>query len=274
MTDDEIWKLGWRMVESAMDENSEMAELQFDSLLKFAQKVDMKMLIKGLDIKSEQGKNDEIVKILSAQSQDFLNEICKRPFATNLEPCIDVSKEQVENKNLQIELIKMYVDDQAVRGNVMTAMLSKYNLDSLLITKDHGVEVDARNRDRLKEIFSEYGFPSRKLIGKDAMRGIFLMIQHSDGDTEWQKSQLGNIKEAVENGDLDGQSYAYLYDRIMVNNGGKQRYGTQFSNVYPIKNIVELAHVEDAENLDTRRREIGMMPIAMYKRVMLKQLQK
>ncbi len=48
---------------------------------------------------------------------------------------------------------------------------------------------------------------------------MFFIIQHSDGDKEWQKSQLPNIERAVENGDLEGQKYAYLYDRIKINSG-------------------------------------------------------
>ena len=34
MTDVKVWKLGWRMMASSMDENFELAELQFDTLLK------------------------------------------------------------------------------------------------------------------------------------------------------------------------------------------------------------------------------------------------
>lgn len=268
----EIWKLGWRMMGSSMDENPEIANQQFDSLLKFSKKMDLKFLITGLDIKSKLGKNDEIVKILNGQSQEILNQICQRQFITDLEPCLHISKEQVENKTLQIEVIKMYVDDQATRGNLMNNIISKYSLDTKQITNEGVVTVDAKNRNRLKEIFNEFGFPNRKLIGKDAMYGIFLIIQHSDGDKEWQKSQLKNIKTAVKNGDMDGQSYAYLFDRIRFNNGEKQLYGTQFSNVDPINKIVELAATEDLKNLDKRRREIGLMPIAMYKKFTLKNL--
>jgi hypothetical protein len=104
------------------------------------------------------------------------------------------------------------------------------------------------------------------------MQGVFLMIQHSDGDKEWQKAQLINIEKAVKKGDMDGQSYAYLYDRIKINSGEKQLYGTQFSNVDPINKTVELAETEDMENLDKRRMEMGMMPIKMYKEFMLKNL--
>lgn len=202
----------------------------------------------------------------------MLGEICKKDFLSKYEVCKKYSVEEVENKDLQIELIRMYVDDQAARGNLMHDIISKYKIDSTEITQNGVVYVDERNRNRLKEIFKEYGFPTRKLVGKDAMQGIFLMIQHSNGDTEWQKSQLVNIENAVKKGDMNGQSYAYLYDRIKINSGEKQLYGTQFANVDSINKTVELAETEDLENLDKRRMEIGMMPIQMYKEFMLKGL--
>src|SRR5690606_18085010 len=116
----------------------------------------------------------------------------------------------------------------------------------------------------------DYGFPTKGMVGKDAMHGIFLIIQHADGDKEWQKSQLVNIEQAVKNGDMDGESYAYLYDRIKINGGEKQRFGTQFSNLDPLSKTLVLAETENMDDLDVRRMKVGMMPIDMYKELLLK----
>jgi hypothetical protein len=272
LTNEEVWKLGWRMIASSMDENYSVANLQFDTLRKNTKTIDRKYLITGLEVKNELGKTDEIVEIISSQGNAMLQEICKQYFLSKYEFCKEYLVEVVGNKELQIELIRMYVDDQTTRGNLMHDIISKYKFDSTEITQNGGVFVDERNRNRLKEIFKEYGFPTKELVGKDAMQGIFLMIQHSDGDKEWQKLQLPNIEKAVKNGDMSGQSYAYLYDRIKINSGEKQLYGTQFANVDPFNEIVELADTEDLDNLDERRMEIGMMPIRMYKEFMLKNL--
>jgi hypothetical protein len=272
ITDVEIWKLGWRMIASSMEENYELANLQFDSLRNSNVIIDRKYLVTGLEVKSKLGNLDEVTEILNSQDQKMLQEICSKGFLSGYEICKEHSIEKVENNELQIELIKMYINDQVARGNLMENIILKFHIDSSVITQDGGVIVDERNRNRLKEIFAEHGFPTRRLVGKDAMQGIFLMIQHSDGDKEWQKSQLTNIENAVKKGDMDGQSYAYLYDRIKINSGEKQLYGTQFANVDPISKTVELAVTEDLENLDMRRMEIGMMPIQMYKEFMLKNL--
>ncbi|MCB0611975.1 MAG: hypothetical protein KDC75_01665 [Phaeodactylibacter sp.] len=272
LADAEVWRLGWRMIASSMDENFELAELQFDSLLNLTDEIDRKFLITGLEAKAKLDKKEEVVEILNAQDEEMLREVCLRQLLGKMKPCHGFTEEKVENKALQMELIRMYVDDQAARGNIMEDIVSKYNIDTTQITKNGAVGIDERNRNRLKEIFAAYGFPTRKLVGKDAMYGIFLMIQHADGDKEWQRSQLTHIEEAVKNGDLDGQSYAYLYDRIKVNSGEQQLYGTQFAKVDPINKIVELAETADVENLNARRRELGLMPIEMYKRYMLKVL--
>lgn len=205
----------------------------------------------------------------------MLQEICKKQVLSNFEICKKYSVEIVENEKLQLELIKMYVNDQYVRSNLMTDILQKYNLSKdQVIIDSNGINTDERNRERLKEIIAKYGFPTKKMVGKDAMNGVFFMIQHADGENAWQKSQLTNIKNAVKMGDLDSQSYAYLYDRIKINSGEKQLYGTQFANVDAVNNIVELDKTEEIDNLDKRRMEIGMMPIEMYKKLMLKNIRK
>lgn len=275
----EKWKLGWRLISSSWDKNFQLGEQQFDSLLKMNGVIETKFLVTGLDILSDLDKKEKIISVLSKQDQRTLEEICSKELfptkLTDIQICKSIVKdENATNKALQIEIIKMYINDQSVRGNVLSEVISKYKLDDYRLTKLDAVSIDKMNRDRLKEIILEFGFPTRQLVGKEAMQGIFLMIQHSDGDKEWQREQLTNIEKAVKLGDMDGQSYAYLYDRIKINGGEKQLYGTQFKNVDPTNKKVELADTEDVENLDRRRMEVGMMPIQMYKQFMLNNLPK
>jgi hypothetical protein len=275
----EKWKLGWRLISSSWDKNYQLGEQQFDSLLKMNGPIETRFLVTGLDILSELGNKEKIINVLAKQDQRTLEEICSSELFTNKLTDIQICKSivrdgNVGNKALQIELIKMYINDQSVRGNILSEIINKYKLHEYELIKVDGVSIDKINRDRLKEIITEFGFPTRQLVGKDAMHGIFLMIQHSDGDKEWQKGQLPNIERAVKQGDMDGQSYAYLYDRIKINGGEKQLYGTQFRNVDPINKKVELADTEDVENLDRRRMEVGMMPIHMYEQFMLRNLPK
>jgi len=271
------WKLGWRMIASSWDNDHQLAENQFDSLLTMNADLEPRFLIMGIQSLHTLGKEEKIISILQQQDSKKLQEICNSNSfpqeLKNLKECENITIQEVLHPELQVELIKMYVDDQATRGNLMEDVIERYGLNKDEISREDGITVDGTNRERLKEIFSEYGFPTKEMVGKEAMQGIFLMIQHSDGDPDWQKSQLTNIEMAVKKGDMDGQSYAYLYDRIQINSGKKQLYGTQFSNVDPINKTVTLAETEDIDSLDYRRMEVGMMPIEMYKELMLKNVQ-
>jgi len=276
VSEEEQWRLGWRMVFSSMDENHELAESQFDSLLIANPSPGNHFLITGFATLRELKKEEKLEKILSELDVSRLSEICNHSLFTeklkDIAPCRNVELFQTKYPDLQLELVKMYVNDQAVRDNLMNDLIEKYHLNLDEVIQDAPFTVDATNRNRLKEIFQEYGFPTKEMVGKDAMNGIFLMIQHSDRDKEWQKSQLGNIETAVKRGDMDGQSYAYLYDRIKINGGESQLYGTQFSDVDPENNTATLAETEDLDRLDERRMQIGMMPIEMYKEFMLRNL--
>ncbi|WP_373495485.1 DUF6624 domain-containing protein [Aquiflexum sp.] len=280
LSETEQWKLGWRMISSSWNNDHQLVESQFDLLRTQNHKIDHKFLITGLKTLHALGKRDKIDSILNDLDAEQLQEICKSDLFVlemkDVKVCENIEPYVVKNADLQMELIKMFVDDQAVRGNVMEDLIEKYGLNKDEVTQgeDGFSSVDSKNRHRLKEIFLEYGFPTKEMVGKDAMHGVFLMIQHADGETGWQKDQLSNIENAVKKGDMDGQSYAYLYDRIKINNGENQLYGTQFSDVDPENGTVTLAETADIDNLDHRRMEIGMMPIEMYKELMLKNIQK
>lgn len=328
--DEDTWKLGWRMVENSWDGNDTLVETQFDSLLQIEQSYSQLFYNVGLEAKMKLGKNEEVIKILQNLSPTIRSKVCKRDFATQLSICVDHPKEEIENKKLQTEILKMYLNDQASRGNVMSDVIDKYNVDTTKIFKegvfnvndnnrervkaiiadygysDENIEIinnymdsqsetryslhgvvsennmyeqsifnasglwsDIENHERLAEIINEFGFPTRRMIGKEAMNGVFLIIQHADPNKEWQKSQLPNLKLASEKGELTKSNYAYLYDRIQVNSDRPQRYGSQFENVDRKSNIAELRPTEDMENLDKRRMEMEMMPIETYKRLML-----
>jgi hypothetical protein len=107
------------------------------------------------------------------------------------------------------------------------------------------------------------------MVGEIGMRTVFIIIQHSDNDIAFQRSQFKNIEDAVKKGDLEGQHFAMLYDRIKINAGQPQLYGTQFERIDVENFIAELAPVEDIGNLDKRRKELDMMPIEVYKEFMI-----
>ena len=53
------------------------------------------------------------------------------------------------------------------------------------------------------------------------------MVQHADHDPEFQKRVLNLRRAEVEANNTDARDYAYLTDRVQINTGEEQIYGTQ-----------------------------------------------
>ncbi|WP_406603336.1 DUF6624 domain-containing protein [Neolewinella xylanilytica] len=59
-----------------------------------------------------------------------------------------------------------------------------------------------------------------------------------------------------------------LTDRVAVNADEPQVYGTQVAEIDPVRKVFRLHPVRDSADLDRRRMELHMMPIARYRRLM------
>jgi hypothetical protein len=69
------------------------------------------------------------------------------------------------------------------------------------------------------------------------------------------------VKAAYEAGDLSGQSYALLLDRVLVGQGEPQVYGTQAS----IQNgTLVVPAIADSAQVDERRAALDLPPLETY----------
>ena len=269
LSDIEEWKLAWRMLESSLLKNYALAEKQFDSLNYKENKIDIEFIKCGLGIKQKLKKNNELAEIFKSIPDNELYFICDDLELSELEQCKCCNKEKIENKDLQIQLIKMQIEDQLSRNGNVEELAQKYNIE-IDKTKSRSVpEIDSSNQLQLIQIINNYGFPAKKEVGIDGMNSVFLIIQHADRNTSWQKSQLDNIENSVKNKDLPADKYAYLVDRININSGKKQIFGTQVKNININESKVEYHPIQDTLDLDKRRKELGLMPISTYNRIMI-----
>ncbi len=67
--------------------------------------------------------------------------------------------------------------------------------------------------------------------------------------------------EAAPAGEVSPEDVAFLTDRLLVAEGKKQRYGTQFTQVG--RQFLPLP-IADEANVDARRKEAGLPPLAEY----------
>jgi len=122
-------------------------------------------------------------------------------------------------------------------------------------------KADDANRAWLKGVVEKHGWPGKSLVGEDGAHAAWLLVQHADADLPFQKKCLGLLEAAVKKGEASGADLAYLTDRVLAAEGKKQRYGTQLEQK---DGRLVPKPAEDPENLDTRRKELGLMPMAEY----------
>lgn len=104
-------------------------------------------------------------------------------------------------------------------------------------------------------------FPGYDLVGKESSVNYRMLVQHSDFDVPFQKRVLELMKIQVDKQNASGQNYAYLIDRINLNEGCEQIYATQ---VNMGDRGTTLKPCADTANLDKRRLSVGLSPIKDY----------
>jgi hypothetical protein len=161
----------------------------------------------------------------------------------------------VANPLLRAELLELARDDQADRERFSDAVKANDKEYEERLT-----EKDAARTTRLKAIVGDHGWPTPALVGHDGVEAAWLMLQHS-GDLAWQKAMLPVLERAASAGEIHRNDVALLTDRVLVRSGQPQRYGSSFSMV---DGRLVADPIEDEQNVDARRAEIGLPPMADY----------
>ncbi|MEM6517302.1 MAG: DUF6624 domain-containing protein [Bacteroidota bacterium] len=122
-------------------------------------------------------------------------------------------------------------------------------------------EKDSINLVKVKEILDTRGWLGSKVIGGKGNSTLFLVIQHSDLET--QLKYLPMMREAVKLGNASASSLALLEDRVALRQGKRQIYGSQIgrdqeSGEYYVSPLME------PEKVNERRAEVGLGTLEEY----------
>lgn len=156
---------------------------------------------------------------------------------------------KIKDKGLAKKIILMATVDQKIRKD--------YVKDRSLVNKM--VRVDHINTRKIKNFVSEHGWPTISLVGKKASHMAWLLVQHADHDLDFQLLCLKLLKQAEKKNDINKQNIAYLTDRVLVNQGKKQIYGTQ--SYYDDKGELSLYTIKNKRKVNDRRSNMGLGPI-------------
>ncbi|HJW09469.1 MAG TPA: GH92 family glycosyl hydrolase, partial [Holophagaceae bacterium] len=122
--------------------------------------------------------------------------------------------------------------------------------------------VDADDAAALKALLDRWGWFDRRSWGDEADNDAWLIAQHADQDVAFQKRVLGMLEPLMPHGGTEPSNYALLWDRVAVNEGRLQRFGSQGRCVGAGRWAPR--PIEDPEHVDARRAAVGLGPLAEY----------
>lgn len=126
----------------------------------------------------------------------------------------------------------------------------------ILFVKDESlIKLRKENTEKLKELVSEFGFPTISLVGQEAHAAAFYLFNRSINDVTFIGKLYKDISK-LPSSEINLIEYAFLEDKLNFYVGKPQVYGTQFyhddeGNFIPWTILNE-------EEVEQRRKEIGL----------------
>ena len=122
-------------------------------------------------------------------------------------------------------------------------------------------EVDLDNTRFLRDLVQEVGWIDVARFGPRASVDAFLLVQHSQ-DLPLMLAALPFIEEDARRHKEYAQPFTLLFDRVQIDLGRKQRYGTQLRKDAEGNPMV--LPLEEPEKVDERLKELGLPPLSEY----------
>ncbi len=172
---------------------------------------------------------------------------------SKMKPLCDSVWNSLDSNLIRI-LTEVEIEDQRFRKN----LVDSYWVSDGKKMMEKQEELDRNNTKIISSIIDSFGYPGRNMVGLELENVAFLVIQHSDLET--QQKYLNTIKNASEKNQLLFYAYPLLYDRICMKKNIPQLYGTQ--TIYDHrKEKQSLYKIDDPVKVNERRKQYGLSTI-------------
>lgn len=179
----------------------------------------------------------------------------------------DKEFEPLRKESRFMDLIKKTEEQEArsaaMKNDAILAELDSLSANDKKYRKQKGMEaeqarLDSLNGIRLKRLLDQHGWLGSNLLGGRNYCWVVLQRQPLD----FQKKYIGLMKKAVKKGEEERSFLAFLEDQMLLEQGKKQKYGTQVDRekkvAYPLQN---------PEKVDIFRAKAGLGPYKEFLKI-------
>lgn len=177
----------------------------------------------------------------------------------------EAKNEPIRNEAFARELFRMIIKDQGLMyaGNIERRKYMQnggyFSAPAIFPLLAMEEENHLENEIKLLSLLDQYGWPTSSSVTEYAAAGAALIINHTTYEIRSQYFPM--LEKAFKQGEAQPLRYAKMRDRLLVEEGKKQRYGTQWK----FENSERVPHpIEEPEYVDKRRAEIGLGPLQVY----------
>ncbi|MBN2639499.1 MAG: hypothetical protein JXR65_10500 [Bacteroidales bacterium] len=211
-------------------------------------------------------QNDSSLKVL--YNPDFLSVIDDsrwKKVEDNQFKKYEAKNGPIKNKPFARQLFRMIIKDQGMMyaGNIERRKYMKnggyFSTPAIFPVLAMEEKNKKENEKQLIQLLDQYGWPTTSEVTEYAAAGAALIINHASH--QLRAKYFPMLEKAFKNGQAQPLRYAKMCDRLLVEDGKEQLYGTQvkFDHrarvPYPIK---------EPQNVDKRRANIGLGPLKPY----------
>lgn len=141
-------------------------------------------------------------------------------------------------------------------------------LDTFHLTTSDKASIDFDHHDesvrkKLLMYLEHNGFPEIAKVGRRQTRAVSLILIHSE-DTVLMRRYLPILETRCKDGEAEWDCYALLFDRLQVNLGLPQKYGTQKVFTDETRSLTRYAPMDDLDIVNLRRRNMGLHPLSEH----------
>lgn len=174
----------------------------------------------------------------------------------------------IKNKTFAKALFRMIIKDQGFMyaGNIERrkymkngGFFSSPSIYPILAMEEKNM---IENKEQLVKLIELNGWPTATSVTEYAAAGAALIINHTTYET--RSKYFPMLEKAFKKGEAQPLRYAKMRDRLLVEEGKEQLYGTQWK----FKNSKRIPHpITKPHFVDKRRKKIGLGPLSDYLKV-------
>lgn len=172
-----------------------------------------------------------------------------------LEACYETQRRLLMDETLRAELLEMERIDRKVRADLVERgelHAGGYHPEMQTIHRRHNARISA--------ILETHGWPGRSLVDEDGCRAAGFIVQHAILNPDLQRRGVELLTEAVAKNEAEPFMLALLMDRVLMQEGKPQIYGTQY--IGDEKGGVKPWPIANPETIDELRRAVGLPTLA------------